>query len=93
MINKQNSEVLSEYYVIIFLNKLKIAENPLTPQKIKIKRLWLRGRPFRDSRALSWLSGSRTNVPAEPPLIGLGYSLTNTLQAINRHNLMLFHFL
>ena len=26
--------------------------------------------PFRDSQAPSWLSGPRTDVPAEPPLIG-----------------------
>ena len=31
---------LSEFYIIIFLNKLKIVENAGT--KIKIKRLWLR---------------------------------------------------
>ena len=26
--------------------------------------------PFRDSQAPSWLSGPRTDVPSEPPLIG-----------------------
>ena len=33
--------------------------------------------PFRDSQAPSWLSGPRTDVPAELPLIGPGnnYSL------------------
>ena len=25
---------------------------------------------FRDSKALCWLTGSRIDVPAEPPLIG-----------------------
>ena len=68
MINNYNSEVLSEFYIIIFLNKLKIVEN--TPKKLKknqnkismAKALGL----FRDSQAPSWVSGPRTNVPAEP---------------------------
>jgi hypothetical protein len=36
MINNYNSEVLSEIYIIIFLNKLKIVEN--TPKKPSILR-------------------------------------------------------
>ena len=43
MINNQNSEVLSEFYIIIILNKLKIVENTKRKYgKLKIKGLWLR---------------------------------------------------
>jgi hypothetical protein len=35
VINNQKSEILSEFYIIIFLNNLKIVEN--TPQKRKKK--------------------------------------------------------
>ena len=49
---------LSEFYIIIFLNKLKIVVNTHKKmKKIKIRRLWLT------------LSGPRTDVPAKPPLI------------------------
>ena len=34
--------ILSEFYVIIFLNKLIIVENIPKNEQIKIKRLWLR---------------------------------------------------
>jgi len=33
--------------------------------------------PFRDSRAHSWFSGPRTDVPAEPPLIRPGYDISS----------------
>jgi hypothetical protein len=33
---------LGEFYIVIFLNKLKIVENTPKNEKIKIKRLWLR---------------------------------------------------
>ena len=33
MINNYNTEVLSEFYIIIFLNKLKILENTSPPPK------------------------------------------------------------
>jgi hypothetical protein len=34
--------ILSEFYIIIFLNKLKIVENTKKEEQIKMKRLWLR---------------------------------------------------
>jgi hypothetical protein len=60
---------LIELYIIIFLNKLKIVQNKKMKKINKTKRLWLRlcMRHFRDSQAPSWLSGPRTDVPAEPP--------------------------
>jgi hypothetical protein len=63
---------LSEFYIIIFLNKLKIVENIPPPPKFKKKkkeglRLRLCGLSFRDSHATSWLSGTRTDVPDDPP--------------------------
>jgi len=55
---------LSEFYIIIFPNKLNIAENTKkkTHEKIKIKRLWLR------LWGHSEINRPRTDVPAEPPL-------------------------
>ena len=61
---------LSEFYIIIFLNKLKTVEiAKKLNEKIKTKCLWL-WRPFRDLQAPSWLSRLQNNVLAEPPLIG-----------------------
>jgi hypothetical protein len=45
---------LGEFYIVIFLNKLKIVENTPKNEKIKI------------SQAPSWLFVSRIDVPAEP---------------------------
>ena len=69
---------LSEFYIIIFLNKLKLVEN--TKKKTKHKKQNEKNQnkmsmakgmgPFRNSQSLSWLSGPWTDVPAEPPLIG-----------------------
>jgi hypothetical protein len=39
---------LSEFCIIIFLNKLKIIENTFFLAKIKIKRIWLRQRDLHD---------------------------------------------
>jgi hypothetical protein len=66
---------LSELYIIIFLNKLKLVENT---KKTKHKKQNEKNQNkmsmakvmglFRNSP--TWLSGPRTDVPAEPPLIG-----------------------
>ena len=68
---------LSEFYIIFFFNKLKLVENT---KKTKHKKQNEKNqnkmsmakvmRPFRNSQSPSWLSGPRTDVPAEPPLIG-----------------------
>ena len=68
---------LSEFYIIIFLNKLKLVENT---KKTKYKKQNEKKQnkmsmakvmgPFRNSQSLSWLSEPWTDVPAEPPLIG-----------------------
>jgi hypothetical protein len=67
MINNYNTEVLSEFYIIIFLNKLKILENTF-PLKMKTSMAKAMG-PFRYSQASSWVSGPRIDEPTEPPLI------------------------
>ena len=46
MIYNQNLEVLSEFYIIISLNKLKINQNKMSMAKAM--------GPFRDSQAPSW---------------------------------------
>ena len=63
--------ILSEFYVIIFLNKLKIVENIPKNEQIKIKRLWLRlwgpsvnHGPFLDSK------GPEPMYRLNPSLIG-----------------------
>ena len=59
---------LSEFYIIIFQNKLKIVEN--SPQKWKSQNKTSMAKAFglfRDSRALSWVPGPRIDVSAEPP--------------------------
>jgi hypothetical protein len=73
LINNQNSEVLSEFYIIIFLNKLKIVENTNNKKRRNLKKIKNKKASvakamsvFRDSRVPSCLSGPRTNVPAEP---------------------------
>jgi hypothetical protein len=54
----------NEFYIIIFLNKLKIVEST---KKNKNKTSMAKDMgPFRDSQALSWLSGPQTDVPAKP---------------------------
>jgi hypothetical protein len=53
---------LSEFYMIIFLNKLKMKKQN------KIKRLWLRQWGlFKDSQTPSLVSGTRFDAKAEPP--------------------------
>ena len=66
--------ILSEFYVIIFLNKLKIVENILKNEQIKIKRLCLR------LWALQWITGPFLTLRTPnrctgwtPPLIGPAY--------------------
>lgn len=44
--------------------------------------------PFRDSLSASWLSGSRTYVPAEPPLIGLEYDIREIKISYSEHTVM-----
>jgi hypothetical protein len=56
---------LSEFYIIIFLSKLKILENTKKNNQNKTsmaKAIW----PFRDLHAPSYVSGPRTDVPNEP---------------------------
>jgi hypothetical protein len=55
---------LSEFYIIIFLNKLKILENTKKNQNktSMAKAIW----PFRDLHAPYYVSGPRTDVPTEP---------------------------
>jgi hypothetical protein len=66
MINNYNTEVLSEFYIMIFLNKLKILENT-SPRKMKTSMAKAMG-SFRYSQA-SWVSGPQIDEPTEPPLI------------------------
>ena len=68
----QSSDIIqrSEFYIILFLNRLKIVENIPKNGKIKIKCLWLRlWGPLEIHMPLldTW-----TDVPTEPPLIGPG---------------------
>jgi hypothetical protein len=57
------------YFVIIFLNKLQIVENTTQKGKNQNKTFMTKALgSFRDSPAPSWVSGSQTDVPAEPPL-------------------------
>ena len=64
---------LSEFYilVVIFLNKLKIVENiPKNWGKNQNKTPMAKAMmPFKNSQTPSWLSGPRTDVPTDPPLI------------------------
>ena len=43
--------------------------------------------PFRDSCALSWLSGSRTDVPAQPPFHRPCVSLTSPADELKLQSL------
>jgi hypothetical protein len=65
--------------MIIFLNELKLVENTKkTKSKAQKKNEKNQNKmtmakvmgPFKNSQSPSWLSGPRTDVPAEPPLIG-----------------------
>ena len=96
VINNQNSEVLSEFYIIIFLNKLKIVENT-PPNERRRRKLTKAMGTFRDSQAPSWLSGSRSDVPTEPPLIRpylniLQLFKTSRLKILVRSNFCVFQF-
>lgn len=44
--------------------------------------------PFRDSLSASWLSGSRTYVPAEPPLICLEYDIQEIKISYSEHTVI-----
>jgi hypothetical protein len=56
-----------EFYMIIFLNKLKILENTQKMKKIKIKHLWpMIWDPSEIHRSLLGSPGPG-DVPAEPP--------------------------
>ena len=58
---------LGEFYIVIFLNKLKLVENTPKNEKNQNKTSMVKAMgPFRDSQAPSWLFGSRTDVPTEP---------------------------
>ena len=48
-------------------NKLKIVENTPKNEKSKYNIYGKTMGPFRDSWALSWPPGPRTDVPTEPP--------------------------
>ena len=65
----------SEFYIIIFLNKLKMVENTHKKyEKNQNKTSVAKSMgPFRDSQAPFWLTGPRSDVATEPPLIGTGY--------------------
>jgi hypothetical protein len=52
----------SEFYIIIFLNKLNKSWKWKNQNKISMAKAM---GPFRDSYASSWFSGYRTDVPAE----------------------------
>ena len=62
---------LREFYIIVFLNKLKMVEN--THQKYEKNQnktsVAKSMGPFRDSQAPFWLSVPRTDVATEPPLV------------------------
>ena len=73
MINNRNSEVLSEFYTIIYLNQLKIVDPPLQIRTSMAKVIV----PFRGSHAPYWFSGPRTDVPVEPPTPLIGPTYTN----------------
>jgi len=72
MTNNQNSEVFSEFYIIIFLNKLNIHVVENTPQKWKNLNKTSMAKamgPFRDSRAPSCSPGPGPMYRLNPPLI------------------------
>ena len=58
---------LSEFYITIFLNKLKILENTNKNMKKNPNKTYMDTAmgPLRDSRAPSWPFGPPTDVPAE----------------------------
>ena len=60
---------LTELYIVIFLNNLKIVENPPKEREnLKIRMLMANAmEPFRDSHSSSWFSGSWIDVSVEPP--------------------------
>ena len=70
------TNILSEFYVIIFLNKLKIVENTFLLNQNKTSMVKVMMGPFRDSRTPSWISWLQTVVPNKPPLIEPGKPLT-----------------
>ena len=57
---------LSEFYINIFLNKLKIVEN--TPKNQNKTPMVKAIGPFRDLQAPSWLTGTLVYVPTETSL-------------------------
>ena len=60
---------LTEFDIVIFLNHLRIVENPPKEREnLKIRMAMANAmEPFRDSYSPSWFSGFRLNLP----LIGL----------------------
>jgi len=80
----QSSDIIqkSEFYIIIFLNRLKIVENTPKNGKIKIKCLWLRlSGPFEIQMPLLDTPGPGPMYLLNLPLIGPAHSCTplNTL--------------
>ena len=79
---------LSEYYilVVIFLNKLKIVEN-IPKNKTSMAKAMM---PFKDSQTPSLISGPRTDVQAEFPLIGPADPcvLSNIVYYVSNHKYM-----
>jgi hypothetical protein len=68
--HKPEFRSLSEFYIIIFLNQLKIDELPSPPQReqLKIRTYMAKAKgSLRDSHDPFWFSELRTDVPTEPP--------------------------
>jgi hypothetical protein len=62
---QSSDKLLSKFYIIICLNKLKIDENTKKKNQNKTS-MAITCMGLSDSRAPSWISGAQTDVPLTP---------------------------